>query len=101
MAVEIVPGKVADVVDEALEITKNENPDKKEPELSDEGAFLIRRISEEVTKGIAALLNPPKDEDKNEDENEDENEKGKPRRKRQPPKPIEKKRNFFPNFFKR
>jgi hypothetical protein len=101
MAVKVddVAGKVADAIEDVVTTAETpESKDKKnEPELSEEGAFFIRRVAEEVTKSVASLLNPPKGEDTEDDSESD----AKPRKRKTPPKPEPKKRGFLPNFFKR
>ena len=89
MAVPAKPETVAEVVTEAIENASKSPEESKEtpkgPELTDEAAFLIRRIKEEVVSGIASLLNPPKPA--KEDESEDD---GEPAKKRKPKTPAKK-----------
>lgn len=66
---------VADAVETATEVKPEEKPESKEPELTEDAAFFVRRVAEEVTKGVAALLNPPKPA---EEETEDKPKKRKP-----------------------
>jgi hypothetical protein len=92
-----VVSKINDAVEEALETQIETPPEatKEKPKDSDEVEYLVRRVSEEVTKSLSAFFPKPKTEETPTEADDDTEDSPARRKKRKAPPAQPVKKGFF------